>query len=71
MADGKENKFVTKIKNIPSNIKKDVKAASKTTKVAVAGGAGLLTVGSFLLGRVTKKAAKVSKVSKVSPKAAN
>ena len=45
MADGKENKFVTKIKNIPSNIKKDVKAASKTTKVAVASGAGLLTVG--------------------------
>ena len=68
MADGKENKFVTKIKSIPSNIKKDVKAASKTTKVAVAGGAGLLTVGSFLLGRVTTKAPKAAKVS---PKAAN
>ena len=68
MADGKENKFVTKIKNIPSNIKKDVKAASKTTKVAVASGAGLLTVGSFLLGRVTKKAPKAAKVT---PKPAN
>lgn len=68
MADGKENKFVTTIKNIPSNIKKDVKSASKTTKVVVAGGAGLLTVGSFLLGRVTKKAPKAAKVT---PKAAN
>ena len=68
MAAGTENKFATTIKNIPSNIKKDVKAASKTTKVAVAGGAGLLTVGSFLLGRVTKKAPKAAKVS---PKAAN
>ena len=68
MADGKENKFVTKIKSIPTNVKKDVKAASKTTKVIVAGGTGLLTVGSFLLGRVTKKAPKAAKVS---PKTAN
>lgn len=68
MADTKENKFVTTIKNIPSNVKKDVKAASKTTKVVVAGGAGLLTVGSFLLGRVTKKAPKAAKVT---PKASN
>ena len=68
MADGKENKFLTKIKSIPTNVKKDVKAATKTTKVVVASGAGLLTVGSFLLGRVTKKAPKAAKVS---PKAAN
>ena len=68
MADGKENKFITKIKSIPTNVKNDVKAASKTTKVVVASGAGLLTVGSFLLGRVTKKAPKAAKVS---PKAAN
>ena len=63
MADGKENKFVTKIKGIPGKVSKDVKAASKTTKVVVASGAGLLTVGSFLLGRVTKKAPKAAKVS--------
>lgn len=68
MADTKENKFVTTIKNIPSNVKKDVKAASKTTKVVVAGGAGLLTVGSFLLGRVTKKAPTKAAIT---PKAAN
>ena len=68
MADGKENKFVTKIKGIPGKVSKDVKAASKTTKVVVASGAGLLTVGSFLLGRVTKKAPKAAKVT---PKAAN
>ena len=44
------------------------KAASKTTKVVVVGGTGLLTVGSFLLGRVTKKAPKAAKVA---PKATN
>ncbi len=68
MADTKENKFVTTIKSIPSKVSKDVKASSKTTKVVVAGGAGILTVGSFLLGRVTKKAPKAAKVA---PKAAN
>ena len=68
MADTKENKFISTIKSIPSNVKKDVKAATKTTKVVVASGAGLLTVGSFLLGRVTKKAPKAAKVT---PKAAN
>ena len=68
MADGKENKFVTTIKNIPANVKKDVKAATKITKVIVASGTGLLAVGSFLLGRVTKKAPKAAKVT---PKAAN
>lgn len=68
MADGKENKFVTTIKGIPGKVSKDVKSATKTTKVVVASGAGLLTVGSFLLGRVTKKAPKAAKVS---PKAAN
>ena len=68
MADTKENKFVTTIKGIPGKVSKDVKAASKTTKVVVAGGTGLLTVGSFLLGRLTKKAPKAAKVT---PKAAN
>ena len=68
MADGKENKFLTTIKSIPANVKQDVKAASKTTKVVVASGAGVLAVGSFLLGRVTKKAPKAAKVT---PKAAN
>jgi hypothetical protein len=67
MAD-KENKFVTTIKNIPSNVKKDVQSASTTTKVVAATGVGLLTVGSFLLGRVTKKAPKAATVT---PKAAN
>ena len=67
MAD-KENKFITTIKGIPGKVSKDVKAASKTTKVIVAGGAGILTVGSFLLGRVTKKAPKAAKVT---PKATN
>ena len=68
MADTKENKFVSTIKSIPANVKKDVKAASKTTKVIVASGTGLLAVGSFLLGRVTKKAPKAAKVT---PKVAN
>lgn len=68
MADGKENKFVTTIKGIPGKVSKDVKSATKTTKVVVIGGTGLLTVGSFLLGRVTKKAPKAAKVT---PKATN
>ena len=67
MADGKENKFIGTIKAIPSKVSKDVKASSKTTKFVVVGGTGLLTVGSFLLGRVSKKAPK----AKVTPKPAN
>ena len=63
MADGKENKFIGTIKAIPGKVSKDVKSASKTTKVIVAGGTGLITVGSFLLGRVTKKAPKAAKVT--------
>lgn len=63
MADGKENKFIGTIKAIPGKFAKDVKSASKTTKVIVAGGTGLITVGSFLLGRVTKKAPKAAKVT--------
>lgn len=68
MADTKENKFIGTIKAIPGKVSKDVKASSKTTKVVVAGGAGLLTVGSFLLGRATKKSPKAAKVA---PKATN
>lgn len=68
MADGKENKFVTTIKGIPGKVSKDVKSATKTTKVVVVGGVGLISVGSFLLGRVTKKSPKAAKVT---PKATN
>lgn len=68
MADTKENKFIGTIKAIPGKVSKDVKASTKTTKVVVIGGTGLLTVGSFLLGRVTKKAPKAATVS---PNAAN
>ena len=39
-----------------------------TTKVVVVGGVGLISVGSFLLGRVTKKSPKAAKVT---PKATN
>lgn len=66
MADGKENKLVAAVKGIPGKVSKDIKASSKTTKVVVGGGVVLTTVGSFLLGRVTKKAPK-----KAAPKAAN
>jgi hypothetical protein len=68
MADGKENKLVTTVKSIPSNVKKDVKAASTTTKVLVGVVGVLTTVGAFALGRATKKAPKAAKVT---PKAAN
>ena len=63
MADGKENKFIGTIKAIPGKVSKEVKSAAKTTKGIVAGGTGLITVGSFLLGRVTKKAPKAVKVT--------
>ena len=66
MADGKENKFIGTIKAIPSKVSKDIKATTKTTKVVVGGGAIVATVGSFLLGRATRKAPK-----KAAPKAAN
>jgi len=68
MADGKENKLVTTVKNIPTNVKKDVKAASTTTKVVVGVVGALTTFGAFALGRATKKAPKAAKVT---PKAAN
>ena len=63
MVDGKENKFIGTIKAIPGKVSKDVKSASKTTKIIVAGGTGLITVSKIILGRVTKKAPKAAKVT--------
>ena len=58
MADGKENKLISKIKGIPGKVSKDVKACSKTTKVVALTGAAGVSVASFFIGRATKKAPK-------------
>ena len=63
MADGKENKLVAAVKGIPSKVSKDVKASSKITKIVVATTTAGLAVGSFFIGRASKKAPKTAKVA--------
>ena len=57
------NKLVAAVKGIPSKVSKDVKASSKTTKVVAGVVTGAVAVGSFFIGRATKKAPK----AKVAP----
>ena len=65
MADAtkKENTLFSKIKSVPTKVGTDIKNTSKTTKVVVGAGTTIVAVGSFFLGRATKKAPK----AKVTP----